>query len=911
MAAALLIASLASASLPWGQVTVASVKIETKPMADVARLSEVFGVKTGDKLSRWELRAGVQALIATGRVDDVVVAVELGDEGASVDLRVDMAFRVSDVDVSGLPRSLRKRVAAMLELAPGQALRMPAFEASVVRATQLLRDEGYPEARLDSNLQFDREKASVRVRVAGDLGKATVVTGLAAEGVALREQELWDICGLDVGDRLTTAKIEQARRRLERQLERRGYWEAEVDRPTVSQQVTGAQVNMKVRPGPRYELKLVGIKRNKALEQEALPFLRGDERFNPALTEMVTTRLQQFLQRQGYLLARASVEVRQDGDQSVLDIRVTPGPKLKVIAVRFPGLASVPVKTIKERIGVHPGGESLLGGEPVDDESLAADQASILGTLRENGLADARVDPPRIVREGEAAAVEFPIVEGQRRVVGKIAIAGVPPDIKVPTLPIRSGGPWSATAEEQARDLVTAAMQDAGYPDATVMSEHECQAGSCDIALTATAGEKAVVGRVVVAGLSKTRPGVVAKVARLRTGQVAGPDAQLAAQHRLLGLGLFSRVSVHPIPGQEAGAERGVVIDLAEAPTRALSFGIGYDTVALASASVTWSELSLFGTGRGLTLELRGSNVLRHVQLAFREPAALAWLGTPLWAAVYHTDQTYPDYSVIRKGSWVEIGDRKRKPLRFLLRYDYKIVRPFAPPEMLSQLERSDSAVAMSGITPIIEWDTRDDVFTPRHGAFISAQLTSTFHFLSADALFDQLNLSFAGFRKLGSGVVAASLRFGAIHPRNPCDGTCPTDNLRVPIDTRFYAGGPVTNRAFRTDKLGAEGTLDYGPDGNYDEANRTALGGAGQLIGNLEWRFHVYSVVNGTVFVDAGNVWASWRDIRPAGMRWGAGLGLRVDTPVGPLRVEYGWKLDRRPGDTPGELYVSFGNAF
>jgi len=911
MAAALLIASLASASLPWGQVTVASVKIEAKPMADITRLGEAFGVKEGDKLSRWELRAGVQALIATGRVDDVVVAVEVGDEGASVDVRVDMAFRVSDVDVSGLPRSFRKRVAAMLELTPGQALRMPAFEASVVRATQLLRDEGYPEARLDPNLQFDPEMATVHVRVAGDLGKATIVTGLAAEGAALRAQELWDVCGFDVGDRLTVAKIEQARRRLERQLQRRGYWEAEVDRPTVSQQVTGAQLNMKVRPGPRYELKLAGVKRSKALEQEALPFLRGDERFNPALTEIVTTRLQQFLQRQGHLLARVSAEVRQDGDQSVLDIRVTLGPQLRVTAVRFPGLVSVPAKTIKERIGVRPGGKRLLGGEPVDDESLAADQASILGTLRENGLADARVDPPRIVREGQAAAVEFPIIEGQRRVVGKVAIAGVPPGIIVPKLPIRSGGPWSAAAEEQARDLATAALQDAGYPDATVMSAHECQDGTCDIALTATAGEQSVVGRVVVAGLAKTRPGVVAKVAGLRTGQVAGPQAQLAAQRRLLGLGLFSRASVHPIPGQEAGAERGVVIDLAEAPTRALSFGVGYDTVARASASVTWSELSLFGTGRGLTLELRGSNIERHVQLAFREPAALAWLGTPLWAAVYHTDQTYPDYSVIRKGSWIEIGDRKRKPLRFLVRYDYKIVRPFAPPQMLSQIERTDTALAMSGITPIIEWDTRDDVFTPRRGVFISAQLTSTFHFLSAEALFDQLNLSFAGFRPLGSGVLAASLRFGATHPRNPCDGACPTDNLRVPIDERFYAGGPVTNRAFRTDKLGAEGTLDYGPDGSYDEANRIALGGAGQLIGNLEWRFHVYSIVGGTVFVDAGNVWASWRDIRPAGIRWGAGLGLRVDTPVGPLRVEYGWKLDRMPGDTPGELYVSFGNAF
>lgn len=911
MAAALLIASLASASLPWGHVAVTSVRIEAKPPADLKRLGEVFGVKAGDTLSRWELRAGVQALIATGRVDDVVVSVEPGGDGVTVDVHVDMAFRISEVTLSGLPRGLRKRVVATLELTSGQALRVPVFEANLARATQVLRDEGYPDARLEPDLRFDAGSAAVHIRVDGTLGAATVVRQLTAEGTTLHAQELWHVCGLDVGDRLTVAKIEQARRRFERQLQRDGYWEAEVDRPVVSRESSGARLSMRVHVGPRYELGLAGVKRSRALEQEVLPFLRGDERFNPALTEVVTSRLQQFLQRQGHLLARASAEVRHDGEHDVLDIRVVPGPKLKVVAVRFPGLVSVPERLVKERIGVHSGGQRLLGGEPVDDDSLAADQASVLGTLRENGLADARVDPARIVPDGGTAAVEFPVVEGSRRTVGKVVVTGIPPGVTISKLPLATGGPWSIAAEEQARDLLTAALLDAGYPDATATDTHDCKDGTCDVAFAAEAGEHAVVGRVVIAGLMKTRVGVVAKVAGLRSGQVAGPQAELAAQRGLLALGLFSRVSVHAIPGQEAGSERGLVIDLAEAPTRAFSFGLGYDTEAKARASVTWSELSLFGTGRGLALELRGSDIEKHVQLVFREPAALAWLGTPLWAAIYHTDQTYPDYSVIRKGTWIEVGDRKRRPLRFLVRYDYKIVRPFAPPEMLSQLERTDAAIAISGITPILEWDTRDDIFTPRRGAFISAQLTSTFRLLSADALYDQLNLSLAGFRPLGSGVLAASLRFGAIHPRNSCAGPCPTDNLRVPIDVRFYAGGRVTNRAFRTDKLGAEGTIDYGPEGTYNEASRIALGGAGQLIANLEWRFHVYSLVGGLVFVDSGNVWPSWHDIRPAGMRWSAGLGFRVETPAGPLRVEYGWKLDRMPGDTPGELYVSFGNAF
>ena len=82
-------------------------------------------------------------------------------------------------------------------------------------------------------------------------------------------------------------------------------------------------------------------------------------------------------------------------------------------------------------------------------------------------------------------------------------------------------------------------------------------------------------------------------------------------------------------------------------------------------------------------------------------------------------------------------------------------------------------------------------------------------------------------------------------------------------------------------------------------------------LVTNLELRFPVTGSVGGSMFVDGGNVWPSWSDLSTAEMRWGAGLGVRVETPMGPFRLEYGWKLDRREGESAGELFFSFGNPF
>jgi outer membrane protein assembly factor BamA len=79
----------------------------------------------------------------------------------------------------------------------------------------------------------------------------------------------------------------------------------------------------------------------------------------------------------------------------------------------------------------------------------------------------------------------------------------------------------------------------------------------------------------------------------------------------------------------------------------------------------------------------------------------------------------------------------------------------------------------------------------------------------------------------------------------------------------------------------------------------------------NQEWRVPVWKSLKGVLFYDAGNVYPTASDIDPLDLRHVLGAGLRLDTPIGPIRLEYGYKLDRREGESAGEFFVAIGNPF
>jgi outer membrane protein insertion porin family len=916
-----LLALLTAATLAWGKAPVAGVVIDAPGAANPVELSRAFDIAKGSVLSRAQIRAGVQALMATGAVEDVRVEVVEGEAGDTIVVHVQPASRVSSLRVDGLPRRDRKRVLAALGLRVGERLRVVSFEGAVKKALQGLIDAGYPRATLDPDLDYDVPHGTVAVSLRGDLGAPLVLASLTAPGSGLDTRQLLKACGLELGQRLPTPRLEAARRRLASQLRRDGFWEAEVDAPTVSQRANGAAVEFVTTCGSKYRLELDGIKKTKALEEEALPFLRGDEPFSEAALDELENRVRTFLQHRGRLLAAAHAELSGAPDDRVLRLDVTPGPLTPIVAVRFPGLHSLPAKQVRERVGARPGHFWRWGGEPVDTDTLAADASSVLATLRAAGFADAKVEEPKLVPEKGGVAVEFPVEEGPRLRVGTVTVEGMPKAVKTPRLGLARGQPWSDGAEEQARTVLEAALQNAGYLDGRMTATHTCAGGTCDVALQATPGEPVVLGRIVVAGLVRTRRWVVDKVAGFKEGDTAGPAARLAAQRRLLSLGIFQRADLKPIPGQGTGRRRGMLIDLDEGPDQALSFGLGYDTEQKARVLLSWSELNLFGSARTIGVQTILSSQQKTFQIDYREPDRLGVLGFPTWVSFYRTEEHFTTYDLLRRGSWVEFGDRLRRPLRLLLRYEYQIVEPTAPPEILSQLEREQQHLAISSISPIVEWDTRDDLFTPHRGLYASFQWQDAFHAFMADTAFDKVTLSLSAFAPAQGGVLAASVRVGGIQPHDRVPGT--PDNLLLPIAVRFFGGGRVSQRAFPTDMLGIPGeTIDCEAPASGSTATGCTLvpsGGAGQLFTSLEWRVPVVGPVGASVFLDGGQIWQRWRQINPGELRWGAGVGLRVETPVGPFRLEYGWKFKRltigTPPDTqvesPGELFLSFGNPF
>ncbi|KPK89052.1 hypothetical protein AMJ80_10265, partial [bacterium SM23_31] len=142
------------------------------------------------------------------------------------------------------------------------------------------------------------------------------------------------------------------------------------------------------------------------------------------------------------------------------------------------------------------------------------------------------------------------------------------------------------------------------------------------------------------------------------------------------------------------------------------------------------------------------------------------------------------------------------------------------------------------------------------------------------------------------STVIASSLELGWMNAQGGLQ--------KIPLQERFYAGGPNTLRGFG-----------YKMTGPLD-INRIPTGGSLKLVWNLiEIRRTLYKMIGGVVFADIGNVWQVPKYFKFNGLRSVFGLGIRFNTPVGLVRLDYGINVDKRVNEDSGKLYFSIGHAF
>lgn len=903
----MLLAFAASPAVAAEAPVVVAVRVAAPGLDDPTQALDTLGLEVGHPLDRARLRRGAQVLYASGEVERLRVEAEPVPAGVEVAVHLALRPRVERLVVDGPGLRLRARVRAWLELRPGAMFSGDQLEARARRVERRLHDLGYRQARVDHYVDFDPTTTTAVVTLEVEPGPLDRLGSVRLEGVPADLEDAMADAVARSGARLSASQLGRVRRRVEAELRRAGLWEAEVvsveRRPRPDGMV---DLQVAVAPGPRYRLAVVAPPDRTELVRASVPD-PVDEDIHPAQTEALAEQVRTELQRRGYLLARAGVTLSTADEERVLEVVGDPGRRVRVTEVLYDGAVSIRKKRLDAAVQVRRGRVGGWRGQQVSDATLGVDRLSLEDLYLSNGFAEVEVAPARLEPDGEdGVRVVFPVVEGPRWLLVDLHLEGFPVEaaaaLEETGHGLREGGPWDARATEGARRQLELILAGAGYPEGRVEAEVTTEPGAARVRFRADPGPFVRVGSVAVAGLGRTRPGVVRRElehAGVEPGQTLSRTALLKAQRQLSELGLFRRVELAQIPGQERGDERGVVVRCEEGEQRSYLFGLGWDTTDGVRLTLGWSHLNLFGGAHAVSVETRLSGREERFQASLREPR-LPWLGLPGYATVYRTEEDYTSFSQQRRGLWFEVGDRRLRPWRRWLRYEYQIVDPDAPDEILSDLEREQQRIRIASLTPALEWDTRDDPLSPRRGVLTSGSLEWAFPAFTADANFLKLQAGLSAYGKLPWGTGAAGLRVGLLRPLDaPGDQAA---NLEVPIASRFFAGGRTSHRAFPTDRLGIEGETLTDTD---------PVGGAAMVLLNLEYRRPVHGPLEVVLLLDGGNVWAEGGDVSLGEMRWGVGLGLRYGTPAGPLRLEYGLKLDREEGESRGELHLSFGVPF
>ncbi|MFH1573880.1 MAG: BamA/TamA family outer membrane protein, partial [Acidobacteriota bacterium] len=432
-----------------------------------------------------------------------------------------------------------------------------------------------------------------------------------------------------------------------------------------------------------------------------------------------------------------------------------------------------------------------------------------------------------------------------------------------------------------------------------------------DVQYQVEEGPKLVVEAVDVVSRGITDPEVIRRELALCAGQPLSSHKIGQSQYDLYRTGLFRSVGYEIEPGDAPGSRR-VVFTMEESPNVNLDYGLGYSSDYGIRVSGNVGHTNVFGRRLYVGLGGRYGGEDSRAQLVVRQPGVLGseveGLGRAFWE-----EENRVNFDVTRLGLNLQATRRYREG-RYTLNWGYGLedltlaergpVKSLADPlgEPADPLfnPREETDVRLGSARFDAARDTRDAFLWPTSGSFTRAQVSLYDSTLLSEADYIRGFVQWNRYQKVfRSTIWNSAVRLGLAQPYGDSD--------YLPISERYFTGGESSLRGFRYDSLQAVGAP-YLPG-----VTRSGLsaGGNALFLFNQELAVPVADPVHLLVFYDAGNLYWRASDFDITDLRHSAGLGVRVRTPVGPLRLEYGWKLDREEGESSGRLHFSFGMPF
>ena len=633
---------------------------------------------------------------------------------------------------------------------------------------------------------------------------------------------------------------------------------------------------------------------NRAIQEEEIDEriqLKERSTFDRGLLNDTITGLQNHYRESGYYFAHVRPDIVSVADNQVdIELVITEGRRIRIRRIQFTGNTYFTDNQLRKEVQLQ---EYFL---PIVSDSASLYRPEVLRVdlqlleqlYQGNGFVNVQIGEPvvEINREAGAIAVTVPIArEGEQYKVGTVALTGsevFSSEELRDLVRVTSGEIYSR--ETVRRDILTLteAFADKGYAFADIVPtvSLDQQTRLVNLGFTTRPGPKVYIGRIDIVGNERTQDRVIRRELRLDEGELYSGSKLRRSRQRLNNLQYFEEVNIDTRPRAEDDL-LDLEVQLRERSTGQFSAGLGFSSVEDVIFTASVVQNNLFGRGQSVSVNAYLGGISQDFSLSFREP----WLyGRPigLGASVFNRAEDFQTFDVDRTGASLSLGRAVGEFARISAAYRYEVLDISNLSANASELlQQSQGKSTTSSVTPSIVRDSRDNVFNPSEGSVNSFEIQLAG--LGGDNRYYRAVGNSTWYFALPAemtGFVRGRFGFG--------DGF---GDKVLPASERFFLGGVTTIRGFEF--------RDIGPK---DDANNP-LGGTSFAQFNLEIGRSLGSVLRVVAFVDVGNAYGSDNDFDIGDLRRSAGLGIRIVTPIGPIRLDYGFKLDKKPGESAGRL--------
>ena len=586
-------------------------------------------------------------------------------------------------------------------------------------------------------------------------------------------------------------------------------------------------------------------------------------------------------------------------NEAIVTFAISEGPKGHIQKIVFKGNKKIKSSQLRKLMATKRRNilSIITKTGTLDEDILKNDLQLLTAFYFDQGYLDAKIAEPTIdLSNPKKIRIEIGIVEGPQYHLGNIDFKGdllTTKEALFKVLRIKRGDVYSNSVTRREVNALTEKFANQGYAYVEVNPDISVDRKLLLVHLTFEVEKKKRVfyEKIQVVGNSKTRDKVIRRELAVAEGELYSAANMNKSRDRLKRTGYFKEVDFTTSRGS---TEEKINLDLKveEAPTGAITFGVGYSTIESVVGSAAISDRNLFGLGYAGSLKFSLGFKTQNLRLSLTDPY---FLGYPYAAGfdIYHERvEIFDTYSYKITGGDLRFGKELTDSIRIDAMYKYEIIDVYDVDNDASiyiKQQKGEKTTSAIAITPSI--DTRDDFFNPRRGGKHSLLIQNAGGFLGGDNYFVKVLGQTSWFFPLPLNTT--------LNLRAQAGMISPYGGKTLPIYEKFFVGGINTVRGF-----------EYGKAGPVD-VNDEPIGAKKMVVFNTELIFPISREIGlkGALFFDVGKGFDKWSQITP--LRFGAGPGIRWYSPFGPIHIDLGFNLNPKKGEKGHVIEFSAGTVY